>query len=319
MYNVGITHDRVFGFFKESYHQPLTDMGIDYHFIDPKAHKFNATIKTLVTGFLTDEELENYPNLEALIVPFAAINQLDLEALERRNIKIFNTSAHAKFVAERALALTLAVMGKIVLFHKKLERGDWADRIKGNGGTGIKWTSLFGKNVAIYGYGNIGKALHNLLRPFGGQIGVLNYKDREFAGVKTFDSLEDMATWCDVLIITTSLNQTTEGRINTSILTRLKDRVLINVGRGAIIEEAALYEALNTGRLKGFGSDVWYNYPDENTPNCAPSKYPIGAFEHVVMTPHNGGTEDTSGRVKYIDVATQLIQISRRDYSRQIK
>jgi len=278
----------------------------------------NADIRTLITGFLTREELAYYPNLEAVIVPFAAINQLDLKALGRRNIRIFHTSAHALFVAERALALILAVMGKIVLFHNRLAAGDWADRIKGNGGTGIKWRSLFEKRVAIYGYGNIGAEFHKLLVPFKPQIGLLNYKNREISGAENFESLMNLADWCDVFVVTAPLNADTEGSIDAKVLSALTGKVLINVGRGPIIQEEALFKSLNTGELKGFGCDVWYNYPDENTPNCLPSNFPMERFPHVVMTPHNAGTEETAGRVKYIDVAQQLIQISQGDYSKQV-
>lgn len=316
MYPVGITHARVFKFFSEVHHAWLSDAGIDYTFIE-ESDSAVEMIKTLITADLDGAELKRYPNLEAVIVPFAAINQLDLKAIAARDIRVFNTSAHAPFVAERALALILSVMGKIVYFHKLLEKGDWAGRVEGNG-FGKEWTSLFGKKVAIYGFGTIGQSLSNLLRPFDVEIGVARYKGRGFPNTKGFDDLEDLAGWSDIFIVAAPLNETTKFSVNRSVLANLKDSVLINVGRGEIIDEAALFESLNDNHLKGFGCDVWYNYPTPKTPICAPSKFPIEAFNNVVMTPHNGGSTETADFVKYIDVAEQLLMISKGDYSRQV-
>jgi len=316
MYPVGITHARVFKFFKEVQHQRLSDAGIRYEFLE-EIGASSQDVKTLITADIQGPDLKHFPNLKAVIVPFAAINQLDLTALKAKNIRVFNTSAHAIFVAERALVLTLAVLGKIVYFHKLLAKGDWAGRVEGNG-FGKEWTSLFGKKVAIYGYGSIGKALHNLLKPFNVELGILHYKDRAYEGVMTFDTLETLADWSDVFIVTAPLNDATRGRINRRTLNVLKGSVLVNVGRGPIIDEAALYDALAQNGLKGFGCDVWYEYPTLEKPICSPSKYPIEAFPHVVMTPHNGGSTQSADSMKYLDVAEQLAMIAKGNYSRQV-
>ena len=82
MYPVGITHARVFKFFKEVHHNWLSEAGIGYDFIDETGRP-SQDVKTLITAELDGADLIHYPNLEAVIVPFAAINQLDL-ALSRR-------------------------------------------------------------------------------------------------------------------------------------------------------------------------------------------------------------------------------------------
>ncbi|MFW5914144.1 MAG: NAD(P)-dependent oxidoreductase, partial [Bacillota bacterium] len=68
----------------------------------------------------------------------------------------------------------------------------------------------------------------------------------------------------------------------------LKDKYLINVGRGKIIDEKALFERLESGFIKGFASDVWFQYPKEDE-TLAPSKYPIHTLDNVVLSPHTGG------------------------------
>jgi len=319
MYHLGVTHDRVFKFFTEKYDSWLRDAEINYYFVDQNKNTTDEQLTTLITVSLTDDELALYPNLKAVIAPIAATNQLDLDALEKKGVSVFNTSAHAHFVAERALSLTLAVMGKIVHLHKLLETGDWAGRINTQAVTAEKWTTLFDRKVAIFGYGRVGEELNKLLKPFRADVGVLNYKNREIENIKGFNTLEDLASWCDVFIVCAPLNEVTEGSIDKAVFAELNNKVLINIGRGPIIDEEALFESLSKNELRGFGSDVWYNYPTKDMPECKPSKYPLETFSQVVMTPHNGGTEQRSDDIKYMDVAEQAVQIFKGDFSRKVR
>jgi len=295
----------------------LVDAGIEYRFLDLARGETHDDIRTYVTASITAEDLALLPNLEAVIVPFSAIDQLDQQALAARNIRIFHTSAHAPFVAERALVLTLCVLGKIVYFHSLLKQGDWAGRVEGNG-FGKEWDSLFGKKIGFYGYGAIGQKTREVMTPFTSDFGTLAYKDRSYAGVELFDGLSDLARWCDVFVIAAPLNEVTQGSVDREILKRLKGKVLINIGRGPIIDEAALYDSLNENGLAGFGSDVWYEYPTPENPLCPPSNFPIHEFSHVVMTPHNGGSTPQADRMKFTDVAEQIVEISRGEYRRKI-
>ena len=316
MYPVGITHARVFKFFSEMHHDWLSKTGISYRFIGEGDQHFED-VKTLITADIDGADLLRYPNLEAVIVPFAAINQLDLKALAAKNIRVFNTSAHAPFVAERALALTLAVLGRVVYFDKLLKAGDWAGRVEGKG-FGKEWASLFGKKVAIYGYGSIGQSLAKLLKPFDVEIGIIRRKGQDVRGVTNFDCLEFLAKWSDIFVVSAPLNEVTRGSVNRSVMAELIDSVLINVGRGAVVDEEALFESLESEGLKGFGCDVWYNYPTPEMPICLPSNFPIQDFNNVVMTPHNGGSTPAADRMKYLDVAEQLAMISKGNFSRQV-
>ena len=317
-YNVGVAH-RSYSFYSTEYSEWLADANINCYEVDLSKGELDDKLQSLVTGNISVDQLDNYPKLEAVIVPFTGINQLDLDELKRRNIHVFNSTAHARFVAERALTLTLAVMGKVVFFHNCLVKGEWGGRLAGAGGTGIKWNTLYNKRVAIYGYGTIGKELGNLLAPFNTEVGILNYKNRQFEGVDNFDSIDELSKWCDIFIVTAPLNEVTEGIIDKEVLINLKGKVLINVGRGPIINEKDLYNSLISEGLSGFGSDVWYEYPDAEVECIQPSKYSFSSLDQVVMTPHNGGGEIHADRDKYIDVASQLKQISLGDYSSKVR
>jgi len=123
------------------------------------------------------------------------------------------------------LSLTLAVLGKIVYLHKLLETGDWAGRINDHGGTAEKWTTLYDRKVAIYGYGRVGEELHKLLQPFRADVGVLSYKNRTPENTKSFATLAELADWCDVLVVCAPLNNVTEGSVDQDVFSELRDKI----------------------------------------------------------------------------------------------
>lgn len=278
--------------------------GLDFEYIDRKKLIKNQALELLITGTITEEELSCYPNLRYIIVPYTGLNGLPLDLLKEKNIEVLNTSAHGHFVAERALALTLAVMGEIVHTHNRMLTGDWSRRTEPDR---LFWNSLFHKKVGIFGYGVIGQTFHSLIEPFQCEVGILRYKDRTYdRDLKQFDTLKKLVAWCDVLVISAPLTESTEGAVNSKVLELMTDKVLINVGRGKIINEAALYNALDRGTLKGFASDVWYQYPNKKEPVIQPSKYDLTRFTHVVMTPHNAGFEKTATDIRYEDVFEKI-------------
>ena len=311
MYYAATIYDPVYKFISKKMEWELNKANIDLKLAD-KDLGVHSKVQTLISGEFNKNILKAFPNVEAVIVPYTGLNKLDLPLMYSKGIKVFNSTAHCHFVAERALALTLVVLGKIVLYDTNLKAGNWSKRTEADR---ISWTSLSGKKVAIYGYGLIGKEVHRLMKPFGIDVGILDYKDRRYKEVHVFKRLEELALWSDLFIIAAPLTDQTAGRINQAMFAALKDKAIINVARGGIINEDALFQALKDRTIKGFGSDVWFQYPSKTKKTIMPSKHPLESFENVVMTPHCGGFEETSLALRYTDVGQQLIKIAGKDYS----
>jgi len=311
MYYAATIYDQVYKFISKEMEWELNKANIDFKLadIDLGVH---SKVQTLITGEFNKSMLKAFPNVEAVIVPYTGLNKLDVPLMQSRGIKIFNSTAHCHFVAERALALTLALLGKIVMYDSHLKKGDWSKR---NEPDRVSWTSLSGKRVAIYGYGLIGKEVQRLMKPFGVDVGIVDHKERRYKDIHVFKRLEELALWSEVFIIAAPLTDETSGRIDQTMFAALKDSVVINIARGPIVDEDALYEALQADQIKGYGSDVWFQYPTKANKTLMPSKHPLETFENVVMTPHCGGFEETSLTLRYTDVAQQLIKIAGRDYS----
>jgi phosphoglycerate dehydrogenase-like enzyme len=239
----------------------------------------------VVSGKLTEDEINSAANLKILFIPYTGLNNFPVKLLHEKNIIIARTHANAKYVAEKALALSLALLGKVILYHNDLQKGYWHRLFDET----EQWTSLQNKTCGILGYGHIGKNISKLLKGF--DCNIIGYKKHlvnnknEYANEITSD-INYVIEKSDILFTCLPLTSETKGLINKSRLQLMKGKYLINVGRGEVIEEKSLYEALNNNILAGAGLDVWYKYPRGEKEPFFPSNYPIHELPNVVISPH---------------------------------
>ena len=113
----------------------------------------------------------------------------------------------------------------------------------------------------------------------------------------------------DVLFIALPLTAETEGMVGNQELALLpRDAILVNVGRGRVVDEEALYNALRAGTILAAGLDVWYHYPmhDEERANTPPSRFPFHELDNVVMSPHRGGWLSAAENSRITELASLL-------------
>jgi phosphoglycerate dehydrogenase-like enzyme len=248
----------------------------------------------LVAGEPTNEILAALPNLKSLIVPWAGVAPETFDLMRKfPHISIHNLHHNALPVAEYALALLLSAANMIIPVDRALRANDWRPRY-----THTASTLISGKTVVILGYGNIGKALSKLLTGFDMTImatrNSVNSSHKEDS-VQIFpaNSLHSLLLKADFLIVTLPLTPFTKGLIGEKELSLLpKNAVIVNIGRGDIIDQPALYKALKERPTMAAGIDVWYNYPknDADRLNTPPADYPFQDLDNIVMSPHRAGS-----------------------------
>ncbi len=252
-----------------------------------------ADTDILVAGAVTAEQLAASPGLRAVIVPFAGIPFGTQELLrEHPNIDLHNLHFNDVSTGEMALALLLAAARHVAEFDRRLRRGDW------------RWddarhpTDTFpGKTALILGYGAIGRRVAPVCQALGMHvIGVRRHEPQaaEEEGVRLYSvaHLHELLPRADVLICLLPHTHETEGLLGAAELALLPAHcVLVNVGRGPVIDEEALYTALAARRIRAAGLDVWYQYPkgEEERASTFPSRLPFHELDNVVMTPHRAG------------------------------
>lgn len=252
-----------------------------------------------------------HPDLKGVIIPYTGHDQIEIETMRQHNLKLFNVTGHSRFVAERALQLLHAITGKVVAYHNRLAKGDWSGRTTAN--DRIPWDSLFERRIGLFGYGRIGQWIATLLKPYAPALCVID-RGKRYEGVETVPDLHALAELSEIMIISTPLTPETEGVFNRAIFEKLGAAYLINVGRGKIVDETALYEALASKKLQGYASDVWFNYPKDEQPTY-PTNTPIHTFDNVVMTPHSGGHTTTSFSVMVAEIIGHLEALLEGDFS----
>ena len=169
--------------------------------------------------------------------------------------------------------------------------------------------------IGFVGFGHIGRQAWNLLRAFGCSGAAVTGSGRvpdcglSWAG-KTVD-LNRLMQQCDVAVVSAPLNEHTVGMIGDEQLRFLgPDGVLINVGRGPLVQEQALNNALADKVIRAAAIDVWYRYPSTDGV-IAPSNLPFADLPNILMTPHSSGvTRDTfAGRAD--DIAANIGRLER--------
>lgn len=243
----------------------------------------------LVNGRPTRAELEASPNLQALIIPFAGLPATTHDLMrDYSHIAIHNLHHNATPTAEMALALLLAAARRIIPADRDFRRHDWRPRYEP-----YPSALLHGKRALILGYGAIGQHVGTVLQAMG--MDVIGIRRRHIDpdnNVYPLDKLHDLLPTAHVLMIALPGTPDTKGLINTRELDLLPPgAIVVNVGRAAVIDQHALYEALKSGHLHGAGQDVWYHYPQSEADrnHTPPADVPFHELDNMVMSPHRAG------------------------------
>jgi phosphoglycerate dehydrogenase-like enzyme len=176
-------------------------------------------------------------------------------------------------------------------------------------------TELGSQTIGLLGFGHIAQALALRAKAFGMRVHVANRSPIEHSTVDqswTLDGLHDFMSLADAVVVSLPLTENTQGLVDARAIASMRpDAVLINVGRGAVIDEKALYEALAARRIGGAVIDTWYQYPTPTQPECAPSQYDFSALDNVLMTPHMSGWTAGTVRRRQETLADNIERLSR--------
>ena len=270
--------------------------------------------EVIVGGKLTEEVIRRAERLELIIVPFTGISHLPLALITERGVRIANAHGNAPYVAERAVALILAFYGRVIEFHNDLRNGRWHG-FWVNRGLDDTWDSVDGKRCVVLGAGEIGLHLARRLKPFGVEmVGFKRSKPPEIP--PEYDemvySLDDALAGADIVVVALPQTAETRGILDERRLRAMPGALLVNVGRGEIIEEQALARCLSEGVLAGAAIDTWYNYPAEGVEG-EPSRMAIHCRPNVVLSPHVGGFTEKAVRACTEEACENLRRYLRGD------
>jgi phosphoglycerate dehydrogenase-like enzyme len=235
--------------------------------------------------------------LRLLHLTGAGYDTIDFAALPAR-AWVCNCFGHEPAISEYVMAALLARCVPLPEGDAALRRGLWPFAARG---ADTVHPELAGRTIGLLGYGRIGKAIAVRAHAFGMRIHVTNRSPVAAGGIVDrawrLDALRDFFASAEFIVSSLPLAPETAGLVNAAAFAAMRpDAVVLNVGRGGVIDEAALYNALASGRIAGAIIDTWYQYPDASGAPTLPSRLPFHELKNIVMTPHMSGW--TAGTIR---------------------
>jgi D-3-phosphoglycerate dehydrogenase len=246
----------------------------------------------------TKEILEAGKQLKLVGRAGAGLDNIDLEAAEKKGVKVVNTpEAPAEAVAELTIGLILALARNIPSADKAMKEGKWTKK-------DLMGWELKGKILGTIGLGNIGERVAKLAKVFGVKILITKRTPPDPAILKELEAefvpLHELLKRSDIITIHVPYSSQTHRMIGEKEFQLMKKgSYLINTSRGAIVDEKALFEALQSQRLGGAALDVYEVEP--------PTNWTLMQLPNVVCTPHIGAQTEEAQKTASVLIAEKII------------
>jgi phosphoglycerate dehydrogenase-like enzyme len=279
-------------------HAVLTDLKDADVYVGPR---FTEAMGAAATNLrLVHAGGAGYDGIEAAALPAGAV--------------CANTFHHENSMAEHVAAVLVALRRNLLGQDAALRTGTWSSSVYS---PAIRQPeTLRGAVVTFLGFGHIGGAAWKLLQAFGAEGIAITRSGSTAAqanGLRwsgTVSRLGEALSESDILVISIPLDAGTTGIIGTAELDQLgPDGLLVNVARGPLVDEAALYSALKDRQIAGAAIDVWYQYPSADG-RGEPSALPFGRLDNIIMTPHSSGVTAETFRGRAREIAENITRLS---------
>ncbi|WP_395110559.1 NAD(P)-dependent oxidoreductase [Actinomadura sp. SCN-SB] len=223
--------------------------------------------------------LEAAPHLAFVQTPSVGTDSVDVDMLAKAGIPVANTAgANARGVAEWALGAALVLCRHLAWADRGVRAGGWPQREL----LARNPREIHTQRVGIVGYGAIGSETARLFEALGSPVSYWSRRRRPEASA-TYRELDDLLAVSDILVLTLPLTPDTRGLLDARRLALLPDQaLLVNVGRGGVVADDVVVEALESGRLGGAALDVYEREP-------LPPDHPLRSREDVLLSPHGAG------------------------------
>ena len=291
----------------------MTPDGFDLTIARPSEPAFAEAIASAgyLVGFadmlVNDELFSMAPGLKLIQLMSAGYDRADLAAARASGVPMSNNGgANSVAVSEHALLLMLAVSRDLIHQHANVTAGRW------RGNSTPRLHELRNKTLGIVGLGTIGKKTARLAQAFGMTVHYYDIvrlpEDAEDALNVRFRLYRELLRTSDIVSLHVPLNAGTQGMLGAEELALMKpEAILINTGRGPVVDEAALIAALSDGKLAGAGLDVFEQEPPE-------ADNPLLKLDNVILTAHMAGPTQESQIARLRNCFDNVQRVERGEY-----
>ena len=247
--------------------------------------------------------LAQCPNLKWVGIIATGTDNIDLEACRRHGVAVANVPGYSTYsVAQMTFSLLLAICQCADRYHRLVQDGHWRTKEPAAYGL-LPQVELLGKTFGIYGYGSIGRQTARIAKAFGMEVLVCTRTVRpeyEADGVEFVD-LDTLLARSDVLSLHCPATPATRGLINAGALAKAKPgMILLNTARGALVDEEAVADALQSGQLAYYGADAFGTEP-------LPQDSRLRSLPNAILTPHIAWTTKEALQ-RLMDITTRNLR-----------
>jgi D-3-phosphoglycerate dehydrogenase len=252
-------------------------------------------------GFLSEAVFERARRLKCVARHGVGVDNIDVEAATRRGLPVcFAPGANTESVAEHAILLMLAVGKRTAYLDREVRRGRWWDLRT------LEFFELNGKSVGLIGLGRIGSRVAELAQAFGMKVFAhdpfIGPEEMKRRGVTPMERGELLKS-CDIISLHLPFLPENKKLLGAREFEIMKEgAILINTGRGGLVDEEALYSALKSGRLFGAGLDV-------TDPEPPSAQNRLLSLDNVIFSPHTAAHSTTSMRNMAVFAAEQVVKV----------
>ena len=270
-----------------------------------------AACDVLVCAGLDPDHARAASRLKLVHVTGAGYEKIPFDALHP-DVAVANTFGHGRAIAEHILMVALMLSRRALVVNREMREGVW-HTVNTDPDLALQST-LEGKVLGLVGLGSIGLEVASLANAFGMRVRAVKRTVEpdtpDFVSrIDPIEALPELLAASDVVVVATPLNHSTHGMIDEAALRRMKPTgILINVARGPIVDEQALFDALSDRAIGGAGIDVWWG--DRHNASSPPSRLPFGELDNVVLTPHHSGHTVQTFEHRARDIAYNIAQLS---------
>jgi phosphoglycerate dehydrogenase-like enzyme len=236
------------------------------------------------------------------------VELIDLAVLPA-GLAVCNAFGHESAIAEYVVMVMLAWRHRLFEISTEFrELASWRTSwVQG----GVPHGEVRGTTLGIVGFGRVGREVARRAAPLGCRILVANRTPREpepgVEHVFALAEIDRMLPECDTVALCTALGPETSGLIDARRLSLMRPSAfLINIARGQIVDEDAIYSALRDRTIAGAALDVWWQYPNTAEPTARGSRHPFHELPNVIATPHNSGWTDGMVERRWNEIADNL-------------
>lgn len=264
----------------------------------------------VIVGIRLQADLPRPRSLKLYLAPAAGTDAIDT-ALLPPDCPLCNCFGHENAIAEYVMAALLARHVPLQQADADLRRQRWTYWA---GAPDSLRTELGAQTLGVIGLGHIGRTVAERAKAFGMRVHACNRSPVTHTCVDQswpLEGLRDFMASADAIVLTLPLSEQTRGLVGRQALAAMRpDAVIINVGRGAVLDEQALFDALASKRIAGAVIDTWYQYPQAGQTAAAPSQLDFASLDNVLMTPHMSGWTEGTVKRRRQTLADNIVRMS---------